>query len=190
MPTPLEIAVLIGSLRKDSLTKKVAHAVIEYAPSSIHCTLPEIGDLPLYNQDLEDNVPPAWSRFRAEIARARAVLFLTPEYNRSIPACLKNAIDVGSRPEGKNVFDGLPAGVISVTPYKMGAFGANHILRQSLVFLNMPVMQQPEAYIGGAGDLFDEHGTLKNEETKKFLTQFMDAFTHWGTMIATATATG
>ena len=107
------------------------------------------------------------------------MLFVTPEYNRSVPGGLKNAIDVGSRPQGKSVFDGLPAGVVSVTPYKLGAFGANHALRQTFVFFNMPVMQQPEAYIGGAGELFDEDGALKSGETAGFLKAFMEAFARW-----------
>jgi NAD(P)H-dependent FMN reductase len=173
------VAVLVGSLRKASLTRRTANALIALAPDALECTVIEIGDLPLYNEDLESSVPPAWSRFRADIARHDAVLFATPEYNRSIPGGLKNAIDVGSRPQGKNVFDRLPAGVVSVTPYKLGAFGANHALRQALVFLNMPAMQQPEAYIGNAGNLFDESGALTNADTRTFLTNFMAAFATW-----------
>src|SRR4051812_23484246 len=173
------VAVLVGSLRKGSLTRKVATALISLAPKSLACSVHEIGDLPLYNEDLDDEPPAAWHRFRSAIKGSDAVLFLTPEYNRSIPGCLKNAIDVGSRPEGKNLWDGLPAGVVSVTPYKMGAFGANHALRQTFVFLNMPVMQQPEAYIGGAGDLFDERGDIKGDDTRQFLAKFMQAFATW-----------
>ena len=173
------VAVLVGSLRKGSLTRKVATALISLAPKSLACSVHEIGDLPLYNEDLDDEPPAAWQRFRSAIKGSDAVLFLTPEYNRSIPGCLKNAIDVGSRPEGKNLWDGLPAGVVSVTPYKMGAFGANHALRQTFVFLNMPVMQQPEAYIGGAGDLFDERGDIKGDDTRQFLAKFMQAFATW-----------
>ncbi len=178
MTEHFEIAVLVGSLRRDSFTKAIARALIENAPDSCRCKLIEIGDLALYNEDLEGKVP-AWARFRKEIGGADAVLFLTPEYNRSIPACLKNAIDVGSRPQDKSVWSGKPAGVVSVTPYKLGAFGANHALRQALVFLDMPVMQQPEAYIGGAGELFDEDGSLKSKETKAFLAKFTAAFERW-----------
>jgi NAD(P)H-dependent FMN reductase/ketosteroid isomerase-like protein len=136
--------------------------------------------LPLYNEDLDGDRPPAaWSAFRTAIRECDAVLFVTPEYNRSIPGCLKNALDVGSRPSGKSVFKGLPAGVVSVTPYKLGAFGANHALRQTFVFLDMPVMQQPEAYIGSVGDLLDDKGAVKNGETAEFLEKFMGALENW-----------
>jgi NAD(P)H-dependent FMN reductase/ketosteroid isomerase-like protein len=177
--TAPRIAVLVGSLRKDSFTRKIAKALVALAPEDWECSIIEIGDLPLYNEDLEDDAPAAWTRFRAAIRGHDAVLFATPEYNRSIPGCLKNALDVGSRPQGKSVWSGLPAGVVSVTPYKLGAFGANHALRQTFVFLDMPVMQQPEAYIGGAGELFDGNGKLKSKETQEFLAKFMTAFARW-----------
>jgi NAD(P)H-dependent FMN reductase len=122
----VKVALLVGSLRKASLTRKVANALITVAPSSLKCSFAEIGDLPLYNEDLEPDAPAPWTRFRSEMRNRDAVLFLTPEYNRSVPGSLKNAIDVGSRPSGKSVFDGVPAGVVSVTPYRLGAFGANH----------------------------------------------------------------
>ncbi|HEY4030350.1 MAG TPA: NAD(P)H-dependent oxidoreductase [Caulobacteraceae bacterium] len=177
-PSPI-VAVIIGSLRKESISRKVALALIERTPPNLQSRLVEIGDLPLYNQDLDDRPPESWIRLRQDIAGCQAVLFVTPEYNRSIPGCLKNALDVGSRPQGKSVWAGLPAGVVSVTPYKLGAFGANHALRQTFVFLDMPVMQQPEAYIGGAGDLFGPDGALKDEGTGKFLGAFMDRFSTW-----------
>jgi NAD(P)H-dependent FMN reductase len=176
---PLPIAVIVGSLRAASLNRKTAKALIERAPASLACRLIEIGDLPLYNEDLDGEPPRAWTRFRDEVRACKGVLFVTPEYNRSIPGGLKNAIDVGSRPSGRSVWDGLPAGVVSVTPYKLGAFGANHALRQTFVFLNMPVMQQPEAYIGGAAELFAEDGSLKPGDTDKFLRTFMDKFAVW-----------
>jgi chromate reductase len=179
MTTEQRVAVLVGSLRKESITRKVANALITLAPKEIRCSIVEIGDLPLYNQDFDDNPPVAWSRFRSEIRSNTAILILTPEYNRSIPGALKNAIDVGSRPYGQSVFDGMPAGIVSVTPAKLGAFGANHALRQTFVFLNMPVMQQPEAYIAGAGELFDDKGALKSEDTRAFFAKFMTAFAHW-----------
>jgi NAD(P)H-dependent FMN reductase len=175
-----EVAVLVGSLRRDSLSRKVAGALSALAPPALRCSTVEIGDLPLYNEDLDNgDPPPSWSRFRAQLRQTQAVLFVTPEYNRSVPGGLKNAIDVGSRPEGKSVFRGLAAGVVSVTPYKLGAFGANHALRQSLVFLDMPVLQQPELYIGGAAELFDEAGALRNEKTRELFTAFMKAFGDW-----------
>jgi chromate reductase len=175
----LKVAILVGSLRKGSLTRKVAKALISLAPTHLDCNLLEIGDLPLYNEDLEENAPASWKRFRSDIMSHDAVLFLTPEYNRSVPGCLKNALDVGSRPEGKNHWDGLPAGVVSVTPYKLGAFGANHALRQTFVYLNLPAMQQPEAYVSGAADLFDASDALKSPETREFFAKYMTAFAHW-----------
>jgi NAD(P)H-dependent FMN reductase/ketosteroid isomerase-like protein len=175
----VKVAVLVGSLRKKSLTRKVARAMADLAPSNLACSFIEIGDLELYNEDLDAAPPASWTRFRSEIRHHDAVLFFTPEYNRSIPGCLKNAVDVGSRPEGKSVFDGVPAGVVSVTPYKMGAFGANHALRQTFVFLNMPVMQQPEAYIGDAASLFNDNDKLKSEETAAFCRKYMAAFAQW-----------
>ncbi|MEY4513002.1 MAG: hypothetical protein RLZZ450_5124 [Pseudomonadota bacterium] len=175
-----QVAVIVGSLRKGSFNRLVAQAIASLSPPELAFTFVEIGDLPLYNQDLEtDAAPAAWQRFRKELKAADAVLFATPEYNRSVSAALKNAIDVGSRPYGQSVYDGKPAAVVSVSPGASGGFGANHHLRQSLVFLNMPTLQQPEAYIGGAGSLFDEAGKLKNESTAKFLSTFASAFASW-----------
>lgn len=175
----LNVAVIVGSLRKESLTKKFAVALLNRAPKNLTCSFIEIGDLPLYNEDLDDTPPATWQRFRDAIKKSDGILFLTPEYNRSVPGCLKNAVDVGSRPQGGSVFDGKPTAVVSVTPYKLGAFGANHALRQTFVFLNMPVMQQPEAYIGGAGELLDARGELRDKDTQALCTKFMEAFAHW-----------
>jgi NAD(P)H-dependent FMN reductase/ketosteroid isomerase-like protein len=182
------VAVLVGSLRKDSWSRKVARALMAEAPSSLSCRIVEIGDLALYNEDLEGHVPPSWARFRSEMKTADAVLFVTPEYNRSIPGVLKNAVDVGSRPADRNVFAGRPAGVVSVTPYTLGAFGANHHLRQTFVFLDMPVMQQPEAYIGEAGGLFDDKGELTSDETRRFLQKYMGSFLQWVEKVARPSA--
>ena len=174
------VAVLVGSLRKESFSRKVANAVAEVAPPSLRFTHIDIGSLPLYNQDLDpDNPPAAWVAFRDAIRPVDAVLFVTPEYNRSVPGVLKNAIDVGSRPYGKSVWSGKPGGVISVSPGAIGGYGANHHLRQCLVFLNVPAMQQPEAYIGGADKLFDASGKLTNDSTREFLTKFAQAFGTW-----------
>jgi NAD(P)H-dependent FMN reductase/ketosteroid isomerase-like protein len=185
MPQSFDVAVLIGSLRKASLTRKVTNALIALAPPTLNCRIVEIADLAMYNEDLEANVPEPWRRFRQEIARADAVLFLTPEYNRSIPGCIKNVIDIASRPPGKNLWTGKPAGVVSVTPYKLGALGANIALRQALVFVNLPVMQQPEAYISNAADLFDEQGTLTKDDTRKFFTSWMVSFERWIATVVT-----
>jgi chromate reductase, NAD(P)H dehydrogenase (quinone) len=173
------IAVLVGSLRKESLTRKMAKELMKLSPGSLKLEIVEIGGLPLYNQDNEDNPPAAWTEFRDRIKNVDGVLFVTPEYNRSVPGALKNALDVGSRPYGKSAWDGKPGGVVSVSPSAIGGFGANHHLRQSMVFLNMPAMQQPEAYIGQAADLFDEHGSLVNESTREFARKFMFAFATW-----------
>ena len=171
-----KIAVLVGSLRKASYNLKMAKALIALAPASLSLQLVNIGDLPLYNEDLEATLPNQWNVFREQIKGFDGLLFVTPEYNRSVPAVLKNAIDVGSRPYGKSVWDGKPGAVVSVSPGSMGGFGANHHLRQSLVFINVPTMPQPETYIGGAAKLFDENGNLTNESTKEFMKKFMEAF--------------
>src|SRR5471030_3526135 len=174
------IAVLVGSLRKESINRKVALALAELAPATLKLNIVEIGDLPLYNEDLEGASPPAaYSSFRQQVRSSDAVLFVTPEYNRSVPAPLKNAIDVGSRPYGASVWSGKPGAIVSVSPGAIGAFGANHHLRQSLVFLDVPTMQQPEAYLGGAGDLFDDAGNLSNDSTKQFLQKYATAYAAW-----------
>ncbi|KAK0341586.1 hypothetical protein LTR94_025780 [Friedmanniomyces endolithicus] len=150
------------------------------APADLEIEVVEIGDLNLYNPDLDTDAPPqAWVRFRQEIAAFDAVLFVTPEYNRSVPGALKNALDVGSRPYGKSVWQGKPCAIVSVSPGALGGFGANHHLRQPLVFLNMPVMQQPEAYIGHVADLVNEETGQVQETSKAFLQAFVDAFAAW-----------
>ncbi len=179
MPSTRRVAVIVGSLRRDSLNRKMAKALIAMAPASLELEIVEIGALPHYNQDDDANPPPPSVTFKQKIAAADAVLFVTPEYNRSVPGVLKNAIDVGSRPYGKSAWSGKPGAVMSVSPGAIGGFGANHHLRQSLVFLDVPAMPQPEAYVGGAGDLFDEAGGLKKPETVKFMEKFLGAFAAW-----------
>ncbi|OPY58433.1 MAG: NADPH azoreductase [Syntrophorhabdaceae bacterium PtaU1.Bin034] len=176
-----KIAVFVGSLRKESFNRKMAKALIALAPESLKFEIIEIGDLPLYNQDYDDEGKPlpSWVTFREKVKSFDGVLFVTPEYNRSVPAALKNALDVGSRPYGKSVWGGKPGAIISVSPGAIGGFGANHHLRQSLVFLDVPALQQPEAYIGGAGQLFDEAGNLTNQSTRDFLTKFLNTFAAW-----------
>jgi NAD(P)H-dependent FMN reductase/ketosteroid isomerase-like protein len=176
---PFDVAVIVGSLRAASFSRKIAKGLMANAPPSLQCRIVEIGELALYNSDLEtDAPPPAWTAFRQQIRAADAVLFVTPEYNRSLPGGLKNAIDVGSKPDGRNAFAGKPAGVVSVTPYKLGAFGANHALRQTFAFLDMPVMQQPEAYIGEVEGLLQADGAPTDKEAA-FLAKFMAAFGKW-----------
>lgn len=174
-----DVAVLVGSLRKGSFNRKTALALAELAPPSLALEIVEIRQLPHYDQDLDESPPAEWASFRERIRRADAVLFVTPEYNRSVPGVLKNAIDVGSRPYGKSAWQSKPGAVISVSPSAIGAFGANHHLRQSLVFLDVFAMQQPEAYVGNASTLFDESGKLKNESTREFLKGYIDAFAAW-----------
>jgi chromate reductase len=171
---------LVGSLRKASFNKMLASALLALTPSSLKLDIVEIGQLPLYNEDIEANAPPAqWTAFRQRVKAADAVLFVTPEYNRSMPAALKNALDVGSRPYGSSVWDRKPGAIVSSSPGAIGGFGANHHLRQSLVFLNVPTMQQPEAYLSHVDKLFDEHGKVASDGTRKFLQDFMQAFAKW-----------
>lgn len=179
MADPAKVAVLIGSLRKDSLTRRFAHALTGIAGPGLTLEIVEIGMLPLYNPDLEESAPAPWTAFRTSIQSADAVLFMTPEYNRSLPGALKNALDVGSRPYGQSVWNGKPGAVISVSPGAMGAFGANHHLRQSLVFLNVPAMQQPEAYIGGVEKLLSDDNQFANDATKTFMETFLAGFEQW-----------
>jgi chromate reductase, NAD(P)H dehydrogenase (quinone) len=173
------VVVFVGSLRKESFNRKIVNAMIALNAAPLKWEFAQIGNLPLYNQDLDENPPKEWLALRDEVRKADAVLFATPEYNRSVPGVLKNAIDIASRPYGKNTFDGKPGAIISVSPGTIGGFGANHHLRQSLMYLNLPMMQQPEAYIGGAAQLFDEQGKLTNEKTREFLRKFVQAFAVW-----------
>ncbi|MEO8202005.1 MAG: NAD(P)H-dependent oxidoreductase [Gemmatimonadota bacterium] len=179
MTPPFDVAVLVGSLRNESFTRKTARALISLAPPSLRLEVVEIGQLPHYNADLETSLPPEWVAFRRRLTAADAMLFATPEYNRSVPGVLKNAIDIGSRPKAENSIGNKPGAVISVSTGALGAFGANHHLRQSLVFLDIPAMPQPEVYIGSAATLFDAQGNLINDSTREFLRKFLVAFTEW-----------
>src|SRR6195952_4364407 len=184
MDRPMNVCVLVGSLRKASFSGMLGNALISLAPSSLKLDIVEIGQLPFYNQDLETDPPPApWAAFRQRVKAADAVLFVTPEYNRSVPAVLKNALDVGSRPYGSSVWDRKPGAIVSSSPGAIGGFGANHHLRQSLVFLNVPTLQQPEAYLSHVAKLFDEHGKFVSDGTRKFLQTFMQAFANWAETI-------
>jgi chromate reductase len=179
-----KIAVLVGSLRKESFTRRVANSLIELAPEGFELSIVELRDLPLYNEDDETDTPPAaFTVFRDAIKDADGVLFCTPEYNRSVPGSLKNAIDVGSRPYGKAAFADKPCAVVSVSPGALGGFGANHHLRQMLPFLNMPTMPAPEAYIGGVATKY-EGDKLVDESSRVFFEKFMAAFGAWVTQHA------
>ena len=173
------VAIIVGSLRKDSLNRKLANVLRTMAPASLKLEILEIRDLPFFNQDYEADPPQAVRDFKQGVEAADALLFVTPEYNRSVPGVLKNAIDVGSRPYGKSAWNGKPGGIISLSPGAIGGFGANHHLRQTLVSLNVPTMQQPETYIGNAANLFNEQGDLTNDTTRGFLQKFLEAFEIW-----------
>lgn len=173
-----KIAVIVGSLRKESFTRKVAKTLMLLAPPTLDMEIVEIGQLPMYNQDDDDNPPATYVEFREKIKQFDGVLFCTPEYNRSVPGVLKNAIDAGSRPYGQSAWTGKPCAIVSVSPGALAGFGANHHLRQSLVFLNMPAMQQPEAYLGNVAGQFDGD-QLNNDATRGFLQKFVDAFDSW-----------
>lgn len=173
------IAVVVGSLREESLNRKLAHELVRLAPAGLDFSFAEIGALPLYNQDLDASPPQEWEAFRAEIRPKDAVLFVTPEYNRSMPGVLKNAIDVGSRPYGHNVWARKPGAIVTASPGAAGGFGSSHHLRQSCVFLDIPIMPQPEVYLGHFGDAFDADGRLKDEKVAIFLGSFMAAFADW-----------
>ena len=175
-----KIAIIVGSLREGSINRKVARSICALRNDNLDCTMIEIGDLPLYNQDSDANPPEQYVRFRDQIGGADGVLFVSPEYNRGIPGVLKNAIDVGSRPYGQSVFDKKPAAIVTASPGSIGGFGANHQIRQACVFLNMPVMQQPEAYLGHVSDdSFDADGCLKEGPLKELITKLAHAFHDW-----------
>jgi chromate reductase len=176
---PYNVAVVVGSIRKDSFNRRIAKAIIAAAPPSLKFEFIEIGDLPFFSQDSEATPPKQWVDFRAKIKAADALLFATPEYNRSVPGVLKNAIDVGSRPYGQSVWDGKPAAVFSASVGAVGGFGANHHLRQSLAYLNMPTMGQPEAYFGSVSNWFDDSGAIKDPKTTEMLAKFAAAFAKW-----------
>lgn len=176
-----KIGVIVGSLRKESYNRKLAKFLIALAPPNLEMVDINIGELAIYNQDYDDESRPplSWTEFREQMRTVDAVIFVTPEYNRSVPGVLKNALDVGSRPYGKSIWDTKPAAVISVSIGIRGGFGANHHLRQSLVYLNMPTMQQPEAYLGNAADLFSAEGELTNKSMCDFLQRFVTSFANW-----------
>lgn len=172
-----KIGFFVGSLRKGSYSKTVAKALSSLFPEEYEPVFINLHDLNMYNQDLDDEgTPPAsWTTFREEVKPLTGVVFVTPEYNRSVPGVLKNALDVGSRPYGESVWDGKPGLVVSVSPGAISAFGANHHLRQSLVFLNVPTLQQPEAYIGNVVNLINDDGTIA-ENTMGFFKTIVDSY--------------
>lgn len=175
------IGILAGSLRKESYSKKIGKTLLQMAPEGFEFKIISLDDLPVYNQDFDDNddVPSAYTVFRNEVKVLDGVIFITPEYNRSVPAVLKNALDVGSRPYGKSVWDGKSGAILSNSPGNISGFGANQHLRQSLVFLNVPVMQQPEVYLSKVNELFDVNGDIIEGGTKEFLQKVVNAYISW-----------
>ena len=177
----IPIGVVVGSARKGSYSKTVAETIARLMPETLAPRFLDITDLPIYNQDYDDDdkVPEAYVRFRKEVADMRGFLFVTPEHNRSVPALLKNALDVASRPMGKNVWGGKPGAIVSLSPGSVGGCAANHVLRQSMVVLNVFMMQQPEVYIGGVDDMIGADGAITAERSVGFLKKVAESFAEW-----------
>ncbi len=175
-----KLGILVGSLREESYSKKVAEVISKRLENEYEVNFISIGDVPFYNEDLESEgkIPEEWKSLRKEVAESEAFLFVTPEYNRTIPAVLKNALDVASRPYGSSGWDGKPGGVVSVSTGNIGGFGSNHHLRQAMTFLNVYMMQQPEAYISNMPECVDENGVI-TERTKNYLEKIADALSDW-----------
>lgn len=172
-----KIGIIAGSLRKDAYTKSIAQAMAGLFPKGWEISMIDIGHLPLFNQDYEEDgqTPDSYAQFRQQVAQQDGFVFVTPEYNRSIPAALKNALDIASRPYGESQWAGKPAAVISATPGRLGGFGASQHLRQVLMFLDMPQVLQPEVYLPGVHDMLDEQGALTNPDIRALLQQLADA---------------
>ncbi|WP_192036242.1 NAD(P)H-dependent oxidoreductase [Halomonas sp. YLGW01] len=178
MSEPTPIAVIVGSLRQASFNRLAAQALIDLSPASLNMAMVEIGNLPLYNQDFDDDSPASYQLFRAQLRAAGGYVFVTPEHNRSMPAALKNALDIGSRPARENAWAGKPGAVISGSPSLMGGFGASHHLRQVLVNLDVACMPQPETYLSRVQELFDEHGQ-PTERCRDYLQRFLNGYAQW-----------
>jgi chromate reductase len=176
MATPHSIVTIVGSLRKESFTLKVANALAKLAPASLKLDVTTLHDISFFNQDLEGAPPADWIAFREKLQKSSGVLFVTPEYNRSIPGVLKNAIDVGSRPYGKSSFLGKPVGIISNSPGPLGGVSAAKHLQNILPGISGLILGQPEAYLNGVGDAFNDKGELVKEALQKVLQQYLDAF--------------
>jgi chromate reductase len=179
MVNPHSVAVIVGSLRKEAFSLRIANALARLAPPSLKLDVVTLHGISFFNQDLEANPPADWVAFRDKIKAAGAVLFVTPEYNRSVPGVLKNAIDVASRPPGKSSFNGRPIGIIGTSPGAHGGVSAVKHLQQILPGISGPIMQQPEMYLGGLGDAFDDKGELTKEPLRDFLNKYLTAFEAW-----------
>ena len=179
MATPHHIVVIAGSLRKESFTLKIAKALAQLAPDALKLEVVTLHGISFFNQDLESAPPADWVGFREKLQKSDGVLFVTAEYNRSIPGVLKNAIDVGSRPYGKSSFLGKPIGIVSNSPGVLGGVNAAMNLKQLLPGITGPIMGQPEIYLVGVGDAFDGQGNLTKEPMQKVMKQFIDAYAAW-----------
>ena len=176
MATPYDVVVIAGSLRKESFTLKIANALAKLAPATLKLNVVTLHDISFFNQDLEAAPPADWLAFREKLQKSNGVLLVTPEYNRSIPGVLKNAIDVGSRPYGKSSFLGKPTGIVSNSPGALGGVNAAKHLQNIMPGISGPIMGQPEIYLNGVGDAFDDKGNLTKESVQKVLQQYIDAF--------------
>jgi chromate reductase len=176
MATPYNVVVIVGSLRKESFTLKIANTLAKLAPATVKLDVTTLHGISFFNQDLEATPPADWQAFREKLQKSNAVLFVTPEYNRSISGVLKNAIDVGSRPYGKSSFLGKPTGIVSNSPGPLGGVSAAKHLQNILPGISGPILGQPEIYLNGVGDAFDEKGNLTKESMQKVLQQYIDAF--------------
>jgi chromate reductase len=176
MATPHHIVTIVGSLRKECFSLKIANALAKLAPAALKLEVTTLHEISFFNQDLEASPPADWLTFREKLQKSNGVLFITPEYNRSIPGVLKNAIDVGSRPYGKSSFNGKPVGIVSNSPGPLGGVSAAKHLQNILPGICGPIMQQPEIYLNGVGDAFDDKGELVKESLQKVLHQYIEAF--------------
>ena len=174
-----KVAVIVGSLRKESFNRKIAKEMIRLAPKNLDLKIVEIKDLSFFNEDVEKTPPQEWTDFKNEIKNSEAVIFVSPEYNRTMPGVLKNAMEIGSRPPKDNSWQGKPGAVMTVTPGAIGGLGAHNNIREALTSLDIPTMQQPAAYIGGVKDRLLEDGVTVNEATEKFLTNYLLEFEKW-----------
>lgn len=175
-----QIAVIVGSLRKESINHKLATAIMKLAPTTFAFNFLSIGDLPLYNQDLDGAQPESVQRLKSEIKQAQGLIFVTPEYNRSIPGVLKNALDHGSRPYGQNAWAGKPTGVIGASIGSIGSALAQQHLRNVLAYLDAPTMGQPEAFIHVKDGFFDDSGNI-SAASKEFVQKWVDSYVAWVT---------
>jgi len=176
MATPYSVVVIVGSLRKESFTLKIANSLTKLAPDTLKLNVVTLHDISFFNQDLEAAAPADWLKFRETLQKSNAVLFVTPEYNRSIPGVLKNAIDVGSRPYGKSSFLGKPIGIVSNSPGPLGGISAAKHLQNILPGISGPILGQPEIYLNGVGDAFDDKGDITKESLLTVLKQYIYAF--------------